>query len=198
MNPPLELYLHNNRLQLATRDALYSDGHKYRPMVVAFEAIRDVLPAMQDVLLLGTGLASAVHVLHYMGFKPNVVTMVDIDQNVLEMAKQFLPAHAADKIVTACADARAFMASAAVPHCDLLVVDVFIGRSVPEGICEMPFLQQCRAHINPGGRFVMNYMVNNVEQWMAFRKRIATVFPQHSLLEFGLNKIIVGTIPSPV
>lgn len=201
INPALELLLYNNRWQLATRNALYSDGHMYRPMVTAFKAMRDILPGLKDILLLGTGLASAVHVLHRMGIRPDSVTMVDIDEEVLLLALQCLPENTAPKITPVCADARTYMGGEtsvrdeASALYDLVIVDVFIGRTVPEEISGEMFLRQCRDRINPGGRFVMNYMVEQLDEWLAFRKRIATVFPQYTVLEFGLNKIIIGSIP---
>ncbi len=196
INPALELLLYNNRLQLATRNALYSDGHKYRPMVTAFEAMRDTLPALKDVLLLGTGLASAVHVLHDMEIRPASVTMVDIDEDVLLLALQCLPPNAATEVIPVCADARTYMRRNASRLYDLVIVDVFIGRTVPEEISGETFLRQCRDSINPGGRFVMNYMVEQIDEWLTFRRRIGTVFPQYTVLEFGLNKIIIGSIPN--
>lgn len=195
INPALELLLYNNRWQLATRNALYSDGHKYRPMVTAFAAMRDTLPALKDVLLLGTGLASAVHVLHDMEIRPDSVTMVDIDEDVLLLALQCLPGNAATEVIPVCADARTYMRRNASRLYDLVIVDVFIGRTVPEEISGETFLRQCRDSINPGGRFVMNYMVEQMDEWLAFRRRIGTVFPQYTVLEFGLNKIIIGSIP---
>ncbi len=195
INPALELLLYNNRWQLATRNALYSDGHMYRPMVTAFKAMRDILPDLKDILLLGAGLASAVHVLHRMGIRPASVTMVDVDEAVLLLALQCLPGNAAAGITPVCADARDYMKRDASRFYDLVIVDVFIGRTVPEEISGEMFLRQCRDRINPGGRFVMNYMVEQIDEWLAFRKRIAAVFPQHTVLEFGLNKIIIGSIP---
>src|SRR5690606_11628486 len=150
-------------------------------------------------LLLGTGLASAVHVLHHMGVQPTSVTMVDIDEEVLLLALQCLPENAVKEVIPVCADARTYMMHSvsmrrdASRLYDLVIVDVFIGRTIPEGITEETFLRQCEEGINPGGRFVMNYMVEQIDEWLAFRKRIGTVFPKHRVLEFGLNKIIIGS-----
>lgn len=195
VNPALELLLYNNRWQLATRNALYSDGDRYRPLVVAFGAMQDVLPGLKDILLLGTGLASAVHILHGMNVYPASVTLVDIDEDVLGLALECLPENAAETVIPVCADARTYMSRDASQHYDLVIVDVFIGRTVPEGVSEIPFLMQCRDRINPGGRFVMNYMVEQIDEWLKFRRSIEKAFPLHTILEFGLNKVIIGKIP---
>src|ERR1044071_5243470 len=92
LNPVLELYYYQGRYMLATKDAIYSDGEKYRPLVKAFELplLKSALGRVRNVLVLGTGLASAVHILNAKGFRPQF-TLVEIDNLVLAWAREFLP-----------------------------------------------------------------------------------------------------------
>ena len=62
VNPVLELFYFQGRYMLGTPDAVYSDGDRYRPLVAAFTApgLKPHLGNVRNVLVLGTGLASAV------------------------------------------------------------------------------------------------------------------------------------------
>lgn len=85
VNPVLELYRYRGRWQLATADALYSDGGQYRPLLAAFRTLKPQLPAVKNMLVLGTGLGSAVQILHEMGHHP-ACTLVELDEKVLQWA----------------------------------------------------------------------------------------------------------------
>src|ERR1043165_7591420 len=132
LNPVLELYYYQGRYILATKDAIYSDGEKYRPLVKAFESprLQSALSHVRNVLVLGTGLASAVHILSAKGFHPQF-TLVEIDALVLEWAQEFLPANVQVQAVNE--DAFTFIAKD-IHSYDLVIVDIFFGRDVPERV----------------------------------------------------------------
>ena len=89
-NPLLELYVYRGRYQLATADALYSDGAAYTPLKIAFKHLKQELPAVKHALVLGTGLASAVHVMKQTGNSPDF-TLVEYDSTILKLAMEYLP-----------------------------------------------------------------------------------------------------------
>ncbi len=161
---------------------------------MAFDALSEWLPGVKSLMLLGTGLASAIHVLDRRGLVIDSAVLVDVDPHILQLAEMLIPTGAVSNKAFVCADVREYILADDPPHSDLLIVDVFIGRSVPDGICTTDFLSKCKEKINPGGRFVMNYMVSKPESWWAFRKDIEKVFPDNQILEFGLNKLIIGKV----
>ncbi len=63
VNAHLEIFLHHNRLQLVTADAIYSDGDHYIPAVTVVNNLKAILSSVSNVLVLGGGLGSMVQVM---------------------------------------------------------------------------------------------------------------------------------------
>lgn len=189
-NQVLELFLHRGELQLATLDALYSDGTRYRPLKMAFKAVKNRLSGVRDVLLLGTGLASAVHMLHKRGVNPNY-TLIEHDSVVLELAQKYLPANSGN-VEAHCTDALSFMNNNERKY-DLLIVDIFTGRVAAEFVTSESFLLKCRQSLNSDGIFVLNYIINGYPFWEDAIETIKTVFPDTQVLEYQINRVIVAT-----
>lgn len=189
-NPLLELYYYRGRLQLATADALYSDGEHYRPLRIGFKQVQTFLPEVKQVLVLGTGLGSAVQVMERMGFQPHF-TLLDHDQTVLEWALEALPGYGG-QITPICADAQAFMAANDKVY-DLVVVDVFNSRVVPAFVTSAAFLMHCKRSARPGGKLILNYIIQRNEDWQRVDKQIRSVFPQCHCIDDGINRIVVAT-----
>ncbi|PZR27733.1 MAG: hypothetical protein DI535_09110 [Citrobacter freundii] len=191
LHPVLELYLRRNQWQLATEDAWYSDGRRYRPLLSAFRKIKTELSVINDVLVLGTGLASAVHILEHMGVHPHF-TLVDIDRTVLDLAIELMPPHNLSQIDPVCMDAQQFMQGNKTLY-PLIVCDVFIGQTVPGFVSSTAFLQQCRTGLQPGGRFILNYVEKSKELYQEICELMRDIFPGYTRIEFGDNKIFVAS-----
>ena len=176
---------------LGTADAMYSDGHRYRPLVAAFTspALKPYLQSVRKVLVLGTGLASAVHVLHRYGYHPHF-TLVEIDELVLEWSMEFLPADHLQHVSPVHADAFTFIAEDTGVY-DLVIVDIFFGREVPERVTQQEFLQQCKARLGPKGRLVLNFMVNRPEEEAKVKTALKEVFTELTEISFGINKVYI-------
>lgn len=191
-NPFLEVYLYRGEFQLATEDALYSDGSRYRPMLIAFNALKKGLSKVKSVLVLGAGLGSALQILNKKGFNPTV-TLVDNDMVVLKWTSNTLPKESMDKVQTVCNDANMFISNDDKTY-DLLVVDIFKGRVVPDFVTEKEFLDKCKKHLNPGGALVLNYIVNSKEEWHKTEMEIRNVFPSANVLNHDINRIIIAKV----
>lgn len=190
-NPLLELYVYRGRYQLATADALYSDGAAYTPLKIAFKHLKQELPAVKHALVLGTGLASAVHVMKQTGNSPDF-TLVEYDSTILKLAMEYLPNYKG-KINPVCADANKFMKENKSRY-ELLVVDIFISRVVPEFVTTIEFLNMCRMAISPGGHFVMNYIIQQKEEWHRVDAILRSLFPMSYCIDNGINRIIIATV----
>jgi spermidine synthase len=188
-NPYLEVILYRNQFQLATVDALYSDGDRYIPALAAVNKIKDALPSIRHVLVLGAGLGSMVSVLRRKGCDP-YITLVEKDKVVLGLAMEFLE-EGSEKITPVCNDAMAFMANNKTKF-DFVFVDIFIGREVPDFVCSSTFLRQCRDSLNSGGYLAFNYIVNDKQQWEDVKKRFAEIFPSSSIQSISINRILLG------
>lgn len=193
LNPVLELFYYQGRYILATSDAVYSDGKKYRPLLKAFHsrALKAHLAQVKNVLVLGTGLASAVHILDAQNYHP-LVTLVEIDKTVLEWAHEFLPDAARANVKAVHSDAFSFIASD-VERYDLIIVDIFFGRAVPEKVTSADFVAQCKARLNAGGFLVLNYMQRPNEAPGKAKAALGAAFHSVSEISFGINKVYVAS-----
>jgi spermidine synthase len=189
-NPVLELLLNSGQWQLATEDAIYSDGAHYRPLVKAFTLLKDQLPAFKQVLVLGAGLGSAVQVLNNMRAYPSI-TLVDNDPVILDWLKQSLTASEAARIELICKDAETFI-SATHQKYGLIVVDLFIGREVPDFVRSAAFLRQCRHRLEQGGALVMNYIVNDPNKWKDLQSTFLDIFPEGLIVELEVNRLLIA------
>ena len=96
-------------MQLATTDAIYSDGYRYEPALLAVDSLKAVLPSIKNVLVLGAGLGSMVRVVRHRGCNPGF-TLVEKDKVVLQWAMEFFEADSSALITPVCSDAQDFMA----------------------------------------------------------------------------------------
>lgn len=183
----IELILYQGRLQLATRDALYSDGTAYLPARELYRHFNADLPVVEHVLVLGTGLASVVHVFADKGYKPHF-TLVEADKQILKWAIEFAPDGV--KLDPVCTDAAVYVDSCNRKF-DLIFIDVFNGRFVPPFIYSEQFLTCCKNLLEPGGHIAMNYMVNEWNEWLLVQRLFARVFPGFEVVERGENRLLV-------
>ena len=188
----LELYLYRGQLQLATFDALYSDGDRYQPVIAAVKEMKDRLSSINNVLVLGTGLGSTVRIINKAGVHPHF-TLVDNDETVLQWAIEFLPTGQSAVVTPVCADAKEFVTTCSERY-DLVVIDIFSGRVVPGFVTSEAFLSQCRTLVAQGGTLMLNYIVNKKENWEQASVHIAHLFPKAKIINLGVNRVIVATV----
>lgn len=184
------LYMSSGRLQLGTADAVYSDGAAYRPALVLCEYLGSKLPTLKQVLVIGGGLGSMVEVLAKYKTYP-AVTLVEIDKQVLQWALAHLEDKRTGTINPVCADAAIYMQHNEQQY-DLVFIDLFVGRVVPEFVTKEAFLKQCQKSVQAGGYCAMNYIVNNETEWQDVQALFSKVCPTHVVLKNGLNRVLVG------
>ncbi len=191
VNPVLELFLYRGQYQLATRDAVYSDGTRYRPLLLGFRKLKKDLAGVKRMLVLGAGLGSAAAILDAAGYHPEI-TFVDIDPVVLELSKEIYSGNFS-KSQFIVDNAEAFMGRN-TDRFDLVVVDVFLGRDVPEFVTSTTFLKNCREAVGREGHLVLNYMISDRRKWENFRNSFGAVFHQHQVVDHGINRIFVAKV----
>lgn len=190
-NPRLELIYHEGRYMLSTGDAIYSEGIKYRPLVAAFGSrkLKPKLKGLQNVLVLGTGLASAAHLLHHHGLTP-IISLVEIDAIVLQWAMEYLPKTLVDKTKPIRDDAFVFMENNRDSY-DLIIVDIFFGLETAEGVLEKDFLEKCQQRLSREGILVLNTMFKSRLGADAAKPRLETVFSDVEEIRFGQNSVYI-------
>lgn len=191
VSPVLELLLYQGRFQLATTDALYSDGDRYRPLVAGFGALKHRLKEVHSVLVLGAGIGSAVDVLRRFGARPQI-TLVELDDVVASLASELLREEDKARVRIVVDDAQVFI-QRTHEQFDVVVVDVFTGRDAAPFVTATGFLEACKARLSPHGIFLLNYMQNPgaATPWQQTLGDIQTVFPAARSLSFGPNRVVV-------
>lgn len=185
-----ELFFYRNRWQLATQDALYSDGAHYRPLVFAFNKLGKRILSVKRILVLGAGLGSAQSVLEKMSVDAHY-TWVDIDNQTLIWAKEILTVlHGKKESRFICDDAGHFM-DTNQERFDMIVIDVFCGRTVPSFVQDTPFLRQCKKALNTQGMLIMNYIVNDKDEWKHLQQNFAGVFPGYQSYSMDINRVLI-------
>jgi len=186
----LELLLYHNRFQLLTDRAIYSDGDHYFPAVAVVRHLREFFSAVERVLVLGAGLGSIVRVMHARGYTPRY-TLVERDRTVLRWALETLGESDSLKLEPVCRDAESFMAQNERKY-DLIFVDVFKGRAVPDFVTAPHFLMQCRDSLSLGGRLALNYIEVDKRTWERVRRVVVGVFPACQLVSKDDNRILIS------
>jgi hypothetical protein len=186
----LDLILYHNRFQLLAADAFYSDGDRYFPAVAMEKHLRDFLPAAKSVLVLGAGLGSIVQVMRARGYAQHY-TLVERDKTVLGWALDILGDGNEQMLNPVCQDAESFMAENQHKY-DLVFVDIFNGRTVPDFVTAPLFLRRCRDSLSPGGRLALNYIEVHKCKWEKAQKVIANVFPGCRLVSRNDNRILIS------
>jgi spermidine synthase len=148
------------------------------------------LPTAKRVLVLGAGLGSIVHVMRARGFDPRF-TLVEKDKTVLRWTREILGEADARKLELVCRDAELFMAQNQHKY-DLVFVDVFQGRVVPDFVTATPFLMQCRDSLSPGGHLALNYIEVDQTQWQNARGLVAAVLPGCYVVSKDDSRILIG------
>ena len=196
VSPVLELLIFQGRFQLATTDALYSDGDRYRPLVTGFSALRDRLKSVKTVLVLGAGIGSAVDVLRRFGARPEI-TLVELDAVVARWTEELLREKDKARVRIVVDDAQAFIQKEKSTF-DLIVVDVFTSRDAAPFVTAPDFLRACRARLSQTGSLVLNYMQNSdtPTTWEQTLERIRTALPGARFLAFGPNRVVVWKMPA--
>ncbi|KAA5536654.1 hypothetical protein F0919_03000 [Taibaiella lutea] len=191
-NRHLEFMLYRNQWQLATEDALYSDGTRYEPFRVAFKHVpKATLAGIKDCLILGTGLGSIVQILTGKYKSTPNFTLVEYDEIILKWALESLNAMGIKKLKPHCDDAESFVTKDKGKY-DLICVDIFIGREVPVQFTKMDFLVATKRLLKPGGTWIMNYIVNDSKETMQFLGNIKSLFPDVEVIEKNQNMLLIA------
>lgn len=188
--PRLGLYRYSGRWQLSAATALYSDGAAYTPLKKAFKKLNQ-WNQRNEMLVLGAGLGSAVSVLHKMK-QPIHTTLVEIDPKIIEWGKKIIPQSKDFPCKWICADVLRYVDEAPKGHFDLIVLDVFIDRIVPQFATSIGFLKKCAALLaDEKSIMVFNYIINNDTEWEKAQQNIHEVFSVVDCIELGINRVLL-------
>ena len=95
-------------------------------------------------------------------------------------------------MIPVCQDAKQFMNQNKNKY-DMIFVDVFLGRVVPDFVTNKDFLLQCRNSLLPDGCIGLNYIINDEDEWATVQATFASIFPVYEVVSFNINRVFVAT-----
>ena len=195
INPHLYISLYKGRYQLATAKAVYSWQDLYDNFGEAFRRLRWDHTRIENVLLLGFGLGSIPYILEKKHRRRLNFTAVEIDADILYLAKKYAMEQLDSPVEFQICDAEAFMRSNARKF-DLICMDVFIDDVIPAHLQTMEFLQMLRNALAQDGILMYNRLSRSpkdLEETQAFYdRRFKQLFAEAGYLDVDGNWILTN------
>ena len=108
------------------------------------------------ILVLGVGGGTVFGLLKRF-FPQAAMTGVDIDPTILDIAEKYFGLADMQGLTLIHDDAQGFVHKTR-EHYDLVIVDLFFGREIPEFVTKDIFLTDLKRLTSPGGRIVINFL----------------------------------------
>jgi len=189
-NNLLRVYLFRNQVMLSCADAIYSQGTSYEPFRLPFKKIKKEMSSINSFLLLGTGLGSALQILHKDYHHYPKSTLVDIDEEVLALSKEWMNLDVKNNVEWICADALFFLQESSEKY-NLIGVDVFKGTRVPYDFQTEYFINLCVGRLSPKGIVIFNFISQNKTDTLLLEDKMQHQFKNIDVIHHGLNKFYI-------
>jgi len=125
-----------------------------------------------SILILGVGGGTVITLLHSL-FPCAAIESVDIDPVILAIAKKYFLVDRIPRTTYHCMDAKEFIQKQKTKKIryDLIIVDLFSGRLIPEFVSDDTFLRSLRSLLHQDGILFINYL-----RELEYRKKSEIVF----------------------
>lgn len=110
----------------------------------------------RKILFLGVAGGTIIHILSEI-FPTAVMTGVDIDSVMIEMGKKYFGLSRIRNISFVAADAKVYVQRQRRIF-DLIVIDIYVARDLPDFLRDKKFLENIRLRLAPRGYVLMNYL----------------------------------------
>jgi len=149
------------------------------------------------VLVVGLGGGTIPSFLHR-HFPQATIDAVDIDPDVVEVARKFFEFREDDRLRAHVADGRKFIEECTQPY-DVIILDAYGSDSIPEHLATAEFLQATRRALTPQGIAVGNIWGRGSNAlYDSMVRTYRSVFDQVQLLGVpGAGNVIVLGVPRP-
>lgn len=113
-------------------------------------------PDVKRILILGVAGGTVIHLLSRI-YPHASIDAVDIDGTMIEIGKKYFGLDTVGNLRIVRADAGQFVAETA-KQWDLIVIDLYIGASIPPFVADPKFLSRVRSGLSPHGQTLINYL----------------------------------------
>ncbi len=183
----LEVIRQNSRMILNAPHTNYSFGALHEVFRNAFLQLNPDYQKIENILVLGFGAGSVAWILQKENFCKGYITGVEIDKEVIALAKKHFRLDDLENLDLHIEDAAEFLIKGTKQY-DLIVVDLFLDHRTPERFLTTVFLNDLHAHLQSQGVVLFNYLRYDFEaseKAVEFEKEFGKVFQQVRTLTSG-------------
>lgn len=148
----------------------------------------------KKILVLGVGGGTVIELLHGQ-FPIAAVTAVDIDPVIINIAKKYFLTGDISYIDFIAADAKEYVKKNARKY-DCVVIDLFVGNTVPEFVKSISFIKECKKCLSNNGILCMNYLQDREygKKSEELDKMLRNIFPNISDFRMKNNRFFFAHI----
>lgn len=193
INGTLEVTYVNGKKVLDTENANYSYGSLQKILEIGLTKVD--LNAVENILLLGMGGGSVIHSLqNTFEYSKNIVA-VEIDPEVIKLAKEEFGITSSKKLQIIEGDAFQFVKNSTEKF-QLIIIDLFIDTNVPPIFYGKEFCENVANSIQSNGSFIFNVGMN-LKKNSNTLESVTSYFGDNFKLQIlpkvnGTNTLIVG------
>jgi len=162
INPLLQVYLSKGRYQLCTEKAIYSYEDKYENFEFAFRQLKWDRYKIEDVLILGLGLAAIPMMLEKHFNKTLRYTAVELDEEIVYLANKYVLKNLSSKMTVINADAFHYLYQT-YDSFDMICMDVFLDNIIPDKFREKSTLEALKRVLSDRGVLLYNVLKTGYE-----------------------------------
>jgi len=111
---------------------------------------------IQNILVLGVAGGTVIHLLHAM-YPDAKITGVDIDKTMIDIGKKYFGLGSVPGLSLVTDDAKNYIQNNR-KQWDMIVIDLFVGASIPPFVGEETFLLQMKKYLSSKGNILINYL----------------------------------------
>ena len=170
-----EVNFENGVKVLNSQNANYSFGSLHQIMLKGiFEVLKKISP--KNVLMLGLGAGSALSILANKCSQPYKVTVVEIDQDLIDIAGQHFGLHQYQNIQIIQGDVVEKIKELPAQAFDFIIDDIFWDNQMPAFCLSQDYLQDACGLLTEGGVYMRNTMNLQPEEEEAFENKLRGIF----------------------
>jgi spermidine synthase len=186
----LEIWLINGRLVMDSGNANYSFGALHDVMKKAIQSAGINPTKSEKLLLLGLGGGSVVDIIRNHLKSDVMIHAVEYDKTVVRMAEQYFHFSKYIQVETTVADAFDYVNDCKENY-HYIIMDIFIGKTVPEEFLSKSYLKNLDARLNARGTLIFNTMLGGQDTALAaFRNNFTGVFPHYAEVSIGDENVV--------
>ncbi|GAA3512535.1 methyltransferase domain-containing protein [Aquimarina addita] len=192
INGILEITWIDGKKVLDSKNANYSYGSLQRLLSYGISKIN--LQYDSEILLLGLGGGSVIQSLRKNFKHTGKITAVEIDEMIIEIAKQEFNIVEDESLTIICDDAIAYVETCQQKF-DLIIIDLFIDTIVPDQFYKSDFWNNLILLTKPKGHVIFNAGINLKEktniEYLINHYQSKIKFTKHDEVE-GSNIVLIG------